>query len=211
MFPHTHFFTCMWIPCRFLQILTQRKRVFWGVVFTIVVLWQISQFRSFGKWLSILCLPKSTFARGSEGNSFEEQEASRCSGTLSPTRPCLNCCSHSGRSWDPIVIDVFLQHYIQGCICCSGNVDTFPRSLQFDRGFHVRWTRNLSYLHHHTTMNLEVGLKKIRLILLEGYLAPLLGLFDPYQSGSSQNLISSSEFYRSICDWEYELFTTHRR
>ena len=34
----------------------------------------------------MLCVPDTTFARGSEGNSWEELEASRCSGTLSSTR-----------------------------------------------------------------------------------------------------------------------------
>ena len=40
-------------------------------------------FRSFGMWVKILCLPDTTFATGSEGNSWEELEASRCSGALS--------------------------------------------------------------------------------------------------------------------------------
>ena len=48
----------------------------------------------------ILCLPDTTFARGSESNSLEELEASRCSGTLSSTRFSVNSSSHSGRSRD---------------------------------------------------------------------------------------------------------------
>ena len=62
------------------------------------VLKQILQFRSFGKWEKILRLPDTTFARGSESNSWEKLEASRCSGTLSSTRFPLNSFSHSGRS-----------------------------------------------------------------------------------------------------------------
>ena len=44
----------------------------------------------------------------------------------------------------------------------------------------LTWTRNHSKLHHRTTMSLEVGLKKIRVILLE----------------------DCQEFYCTICDWE---------
>ena len=64
----------------------------------IFVLKQISQCRSFGKWVKILCLPDTTFAHGSESNSWEELEASRCSGTLTETRFSVNSSSHSGRS-----------------------------------------------------------------------------------------------------------------
>ena len=42
----------------------------------------------------------------------------------------------------------------------------------------LKWIRNHSQLHQ-TTMSLEVGLKKIRLILLEDFLVLLLGLGDP--------------------------------
>ena len=38
----------------------------------ILVLWQISQFRSFGNWVSTLCSPKSTPLIGSEDGSWEE-------------------------------------------------------------------------------------------------------------------------------------------
>ena len=44
----------------------------------------------------MLCLRGTTFPRGSKGDSQEELEASRCSGTLSSTSPCLNSCSQSG-------------------------------------------------------------------------------------------------------------------
>ena len=64
----------------------------------IVVLWQISQFRSFGKWVSTLCLPKSTFLAnvGSKDGSWEELACeSLCWRTLSSKRFSLNSCSHS--------------------------------------------------------------------------------------------------------------------
>ena len=43
----------------------------------------------------------------------------------------------------------------------------------------LKWTRNHSQLHHHTMMSYDVGLKKIRLILLQDFLVLLLGLGDP--------------------------------
>ena len=67
----------------------------------ILVLWQISQFRSQGKWVLTLCLPKSTLLAGvgSKDGSWEELACeSLRSGTLSSTRFSLNSCSHSGMS-----------------------------------------------------------------------------------------------------------------
>ena len=67
----------------------------------ILVLWQISPFRSLGKWIWSLCLPKSTLLLdvGSKDTSWEEPAwESLCSGTLSSTRFSLNSCSHSGIS-----------------------------------------------------------------------------------------------------------------
>ena len=58
-------------------------------VSVILVLWQISQFRSFGKWLETLCLPKSALLAsvGSKDDPWEELACeSLCSGTLSSTR-----------------------------------------------------------------------------------------------------------------------------
>ena len=61
----------------------------------ILVLWQISQFRSLGKLVWTLCLPKST----SKDGSWEQLACeSLCSGTLSSTRFSLNSCSHPGMS-----------------------------------------------------------------------------------------------------------------
>ena len=74
-------------PVRFLQ---------GGLV--IFILKQMSQLRSFGKWVKIVCLPDTTFARSSEDNSWEELGACRCSGTLSSTRFSLNSSTHSGTS-----------------------------------------------------------------------------------------------------------------
>ena len=65
----------------------------------ILVLWQISQFRSFGKWVWTLCLPKSTLLVCSKDGSWEELACeSLRSGTMSSTRFYLNSWSHSGMS-----------------------------------------------------------------------------------------------------------------
>ena len=67
----------------------------------ILVLWQISQFRSWGKWVLTLCLPKSSrlLNVGSKDNSWEELACeSLRSGTPSSTRFPLNSCNHSGMS-----------------------------------------------------------------------------------------------------------------
>ena len=64
----------------------------------ISVLWQITQFRSSGNWVSTLCLPKSSLLLdvGSKDISWEELACeSLCSGTLSSTRFSLNSSSHS--------------------------------------------------------------------------------------------------------------------
>ena len=44
----------------------------------------------------MFCLLGTTFARDSKGNSWEELEVSRCSGTLSSINPSLNSYSQSG-------------------------------------------------------------------------------------------------------------------
>ena len=52
----------------------------------ILVRLQISQFRSLGKWVWTLCLPKSSRLVGSKDGSWEELACeSLCSGTLSST------------------------------------------------------------------------------------------------------------------------------
>ena len=58
----------------------------------------MSPFRSFENGVKILCLPETTFARGSEDNSREELGASRCSWTLPSTRFSVNSSNHPGRS-----------------------------------------------------------------------------------------------------------------
>ena len=65
----------------------------------ILVRLQISQFRSLGKWVWTLCLPKSSrlMSIGSKEASWEELawESPR-TGTSSPTKISLNSCCHSG-------------------------------------------------------------------------------------------------------------------
>ena len=75
-------------------------RVLHGAL-VILVLWQISQFRSLGKCVYTLCLPKSALlvGVGSKDDPWEELACeSLRSGTLSSTRFSLNSCSHSGIS-----------------------------------------------------------------------------------------------------------------
>ena len=67
----------------------------------ILVLWQISQFRSLGKSVWTLCLPKSSrlIAIGSKEASWEELAWELpCNGISSSTKFSLNSCSHSGIS-----------------------------------------------------------------------------------------------------------------
>ena len=67
----------------------------------ILVLWQISQFRSLGKWVQTLCLPKSTplVGVGSKDGSWEELACeSLRSGTLSSARLSQFLQPHSGMS-----------------------------------------------------------------------------------------------------------------
>ena len=62
---------------------------------------QISQFRSLGKWVWTLCLPKSSrlFVVGSKETSWEELAwEPPCNGISSSTKFSLNSCSHSGIS-----------------------------------------------------------------------------------------------------------------
>ena len=103
------------VPVRFLQD-----------ALVILVLRQISQFRSFGKWGKMLCLPDTTFARGSGDNSWEELEASRCSGTHSSTRPCLNSCSYSVRSCDKFHRTSSLSSFLLEFSASAGPRDKFP-------------------------------------------------------------------------------------
>ena len=67
----------------------------------ILVRLQISQFRSLGKWVWTLCLPKSSrlFVIGSKEASWEELAwEPPCNGISSSTKFSLNSCSHSGIS-----------------------------------------------------------------------------------------------------------------
>ena len=71
--------------------------------------------------------------------------------------------------------------------------------------------KNHLWLHSHTTMSLDVGLKKTLLILLEDYFVPLMCLGCP----GLKRMFSDPDLLRnfdcSICDWEYEIFTFHCR
>ena len=70
---------------------------------------QMSQFRSFGKWVQKLCLPEITFLSGSEADSREELAgASLYAGTLSSTRLSVNYSNHSGRSRDKSWLGVII-------------------------------------------------------------------------------------------------------
>ena len=65
----------------------------------ILVVWQISQFLSLGKWVLTLCSPKSTLLEGvgSKDGSWEELACEYLrSRTLSSTKFSLNSCIHSG-------------------------------------------------------------------------------------------------------------------
>ena len=67
----------------------------------ILVRLQISQFRSLGKWVWTLCLPKSSrlFVVDSKEASWEELAwEPPCNGISSSTKFSLNSCSHSGIS-----------------------------------------------------------------------------------------------------------------
>ena len=67
----------------------------------ILVRLQISQFRSLGKWVYTLCLPRSSrlFLVGSKETSWEELAwEPPCNGISSSTKFALNSCSHSGQN-----------------------------------------------------------------------------------------------------------------
>ena len=119
----------------------------------ILVLKPISQFLSSGKWVKMVCLLGTTFARGSKGNSWEELEASRFSGTLSSTSPCLNSCSHSGTPCNSSLCDSSSSYLFGFSIsadpcnqCWWFLARTFPsccwnfRSLRW-RCRRIRWSR----------------------------------------------------------------------
>ena len=142
----------------------------------------------------------------------------------SPPRPCISIrwffiqysepCETCPCIWQfsisinvPTVSDVFLQHYIQGCICSSGNVDIFQRKRKWFflvlwddvKSNCLKWTRNHSYLHHHTATSLEVGLPVW--FSSKNFLFFSSVWVIPDWSGCSQNLISLGLWF----------FTFHRR
>ena len=56
----------------------------------------------------------------------KELEASRCSGTLSSTRPCLNSYCDSGRSCDKFPCTSTFSSFLHGFSVSSGSCDSFP-------------------------------------------------------------------------------------
>ena len=90
-----------------------------------------------------------------------------------------------------IIVDIFLQHYIQWCTCSLGHVDVFQwnckwffsRHVQFDSGFHVMAVKKFDWNWPEIISSFTIIpwwiLKKIRLILLENRLVGLLRLGDP--------------------------------
>ena len=83
----------------------------------ILVRLQISQFRSLGKWVYTLCLPRSSrlFVVGSKDGSWEELACeSPRSGISSSTKISLNSCSHSGISEHNGVAPIYLWLLLKG-------------------------------------------------------------------------------------------------
>ena len=81
------------------------------VALVILVLWQISQFRSLGKWIWTLCLPKSSrlFVVGSEETSWEDLAwEPPCNGISSSTKfssqPFRNHTGFPVPSWFPFYL-----------------------------------------------------------------------------------------------------------
>ena len=118
---------------------------------------------------------------------------------------------------------IFLQQYIQWCMCISGDVDVlqwnrkwfFSWHVQFDSGFHMMAINeilcDISEIRYLVLSPLEEGLeKRVRLVLLEELLVPRSG----------RSLINKQDVLRrwsppetdcSICDREYKIVTFHRR
>ena len=82
----------------------------------ILVVWQISQFRSFGKCVKTLWLPGTNRLCGSKQGSWEELACeSPCLGTLSSTRFPLNSCSRCGISEEHGLHPYFCGPKLTGC------------------------------------------------------------------------------------------------
>ena len=99
--------------------------------FVILVCLQISQFRSLGKWVWTLCLPKSSrlFVVGSQETSWKELAwEPPCNGISSSTKFTLNSCNHSGISEShglprSIVVSFWLVFGISFAWISSGFLD----------------------------------------------------------------------------------------
>ena len=93
-----------------------RLRLLHGAL-VILVLWQISQFRSLGKWVSRLCVHKSSLLlnMGSKDASWQELAwDSPSTGISSSTKFSLNSCSHSRISEHIELIGSFLDSFLFG-------------------------------------------------------------------------------------------------
>ena len=99
-----NFCKLLWVSCELLFLhgyaSASPLRLLHGALVILVRL-QISQFRSLGKWVWTLCLPRSSrlFVVGSREASWEELAwEPPCNGISSSTKFSLNSCSHSGIS-----------------------------------------------------------------------------------------------------------------
>ena len=136
--------------------------------------------------------------------------------------PCETC----PRVWQfspsinvQIIGDAFLQHYIQRCTRSFGHVDVFQWNWEWSFSLSTysltlgstwddgKTTRNHVHLRHHARMSLEVGLKKIRLILPKNYFILLLGQRCP----GLKLMFSEPDFIQRVLPfrrvWEYIFFT----
>ena len=132
---------------------------------------------------------------------------------------CPRICQFSISINVPIIVDIFLQQYIQRCTWSPGHVDIFQwhkkwffsRHVQFDSVFYVMTINEFSWNRPEVIFSFRII--PCWVVLKWGWrresvwFSLKIALFFPSvwaipdQGGCSQNLISSREFYRSIRDW----------
>ena len=89
------------------------------------------------------------------------------------------------------IFNMIVHHHIKWCMCCPGNVDVllwnhqwfFSRHVQFDSGFHVMTVNEISCNSFRITLCrviLKWGWRRVRLMLLQEFLVPLLVQDDPF-------------------------------
>ena len=155
--------SCHWRPCDLLVVIKSPNfsargtapplRLLLGAL-VILVLWQISQFRSLGKWVWTLCLPISSrlLSMDSKDSSWEELEwESPCTGISSSTKFSLNSCSHSTISElaRPESANNGSPRYILGSFfiwfwICIGLVNIGSPWSLINRSWHSYW-RNVTF------------------------------------------------------------------